>query len=320
MFPLWGTNEKPKSFTMPANFAEVWLNRVRRNLTAADAAPWLDGIPELDTEVLEVGSGSAAESNIIHLPTSSFRPDVLINNSAYPLALQAYTDSEVTIQLDKYQTKVTTLSDDQVMGASYDRIDNATRSHTEAILIKKFSKAIHALCPAGHTANTPVISTTGAADGTGRKRLVYADVVALKDAFDKMQIPSIGRRLVLSTDHWNDLLLDRQNFGDQLVNYKTGDVAPQIAGFQVYQYVENPYITAADKVKVAYGAAAAAGDYRASVAFYVPNVVKKTGLTKQYFADSKTDPENQTNRLNYRHYFIAVPAENKYIGAIASAE
>ena len=303
---------------MPANFAEVWLNRVRKNLTSATTAPWLDGISELDTAVIEVGSGSASESNIIHIPTSSFRPEVLINNITYPIALQDYTDAEVTIQLDKYQTKVTTLSDDQVMGASYDRIDSATKSHTEAILIKKFAKAIHALAPDSNTADTPVLLTTGLPDSTGRNRMLYEDLVALKAAFDKLQIPAKGRRLVLSTDHWNDMLLDRKNFGDQLINYKTGDVAPQIGGFEIFQYVENPLINATTGAKVVFGVAAGAGDYRASVAFYIPNVVKKTGLTKQYFAPAAADPENQTNKLNYRHYFIVLPAEKKYIGAIAS--
>lgn len=304
---------------MPKNFADVWLHRVIRNLNLAIFAVWLDGIAELDTAVLEVGSGSASESNVIHIPTSDFMPEVLINNSTYPIALQAYTDDEVTVKLDKYQTKVTTLSDDQVIGASYDRIDTATKSHTEAILTKKYAKAIHALSPQTNTADTPIVKTTGDVDGGGtRKRLVYDNLVALKDSFDKQQIPAEGRRLVLSTDHWNDLLLDRKNFGDLLVNYKSGAVAPMIAGFEIYSYVANPYINATTLTKVAFGAAPGAGDYRASVAFYVPNVAKKTGLTKQYFAPAGTDPENQTNRLNYRHYFIVVPKQLKYIGAIAS--
>lgn len=300
---------------MPTNFPEVWVNRVETNLTQSTNASWLDGVAELDTEILEIGSGSASEQNIIHIPTTDFEPDVLINNNTYPLALQAYTDADVTIQLDKYQTKVVTISDDQAMGASYGRIDAATAATTNAILKKKYAKAIHAIAPAANTANTPVIVTTGGADGT-RKRLVYADLVALKGKFDGLEIPAEGRRLVLSSDHWNDLLLDRDRFGDNFSNYRAGSVSPMVAGFEIYQYIANPYFTGTNRK--AFGAAPVAGDYRASIAFYVPNIAKKTGLTKQYFADSKIDPENQTNRLAYRHYFIAVPKRNKYIGAIAS--
>lgn len=301
---------------MPQNFPEVWENRVETNLTAETEAPWLAGVPELDTAILEVGSGSASEQNIIHIPTTDFEPDVLINNNTYPLALQAYTDDTVTIQLDKYQTKVVTLSDDQVIGASYRRIDAATNATTQAILKKKYRKAIHAIAPAANTANTPVITTTGGDDGTGRKRLVYADLVTMKDKFDKLQIPMQGRRLVLSSDHWNDLLLDRERFGDNFSNYRTGNLAPMVAGFEIYQYIANPYYVGT--TKSAFDAVPGAGAHQASVAYYVPNIAKKTGFTKQYFAPASSDPENQTNKLAYRHYFIAVPKRNKYIGAIAS--
>lgn len=310
---------------MPANFPEVWLNRVRVNLTLAIIALWLDGIPELDTTVIELGSGDASESNIIHIPTSTFKPEVLINNTTYPIALQAYNDAEVTVRLDKYQTKVTTLSDDQVIGASYPRIDNATRGHSTSILEKKYSKAIHAIAPAGNTAATPVLVTTGAADANGRKRLVYADLVALKDACDKAGIPVSGRRFVPCSDHYNDMLLDRANFGDQLINYKAGTLAPTIAGFEIYlPYTLNPHYTVKNATnsvppaKIVFGAAPTAFETQASVVFHPDIIAKKTGMTKQYFAKADIDPENQTNKLNYRHYFIAVPMENKFIGAIAS--
>lgn len=109
------------------NFAEVWLARVIQLLTTANVAPWLDGIEELDTDIIEVGSGAAGEQNLIHIPVENFKPEVLINNTTYPIALQAFTDDEAVVALDKFQTKVTTLSDDQIIGASYRRIDSATR-------------------------------------------------------------------------------------------------------------------------------------------------------------------------------------------------
>lgn len=302
---------------MPLNFPEIWLKRVIYNLTTQDQAPWLDGIAELDVPVAELGAGAASESNIIHIPTSMFEPDVLINNTSYPIALQAYTDDEVTVQLDKFQTKVTTLSDDQIIGASYPRIDAATRSHTVAILKKKFAKAIHALAPNADATNTPVISATGTAGSDGRTRLIYDDLVTMKQKLDDIETPAQGRRLVLCTDHMNDLLLDRKNFGDQLVNYRAGQPAPNIAGFELYSYVANPYFDSSNK-KVAFASAPGGTDHRASVVFYDQNVAKKTGMTKQYFAPSAQDPQNQTNKLNYRHYFIVVPMMSKYLGAITS--
>jgi hypothetical protein len=294
---------------MPQNFPEAWLNRVIVNINnSAAIAPWLEGIPELDAPVIEAGSGSAGEINEIHIPTSTFEPDVLINNSTYPIEVQAYDDDNITVRLDKYQTKVTTLTDDQIIGAAYSRIDNATRSHT---------KAIHAMAPASNTTNTPVLLTTGTANSSGRKIFTYDDLVALKDAMDKSGAPMEGRRFVPSYEHYNDLLLDRKNFGDQLVNYKAGQLAPTIAGFQIYPaYLLNPYYTGTTKKPFA--SAPSAGDKMASVCFVETNVAKKSGMTKQYFTEAKNNPRTQANEINYRHYFITMPMLNKHIGTMIS--
>lgn len=303
------------------NFPEMWLNRVIMIITTLTMAPWLNGIPELDTKVIEAGSGSASENNIIHVPLESFEVDVLINNTTYPIGSQTFTDDEAIIKLDKYQTKVTTLSDDQVMGASYERIDSATRAHTRAILSNKFKKAIHALSPAKETNNTPVIATTGAVVD-GRAKLQYKDLLSLKRKLDNNQVPLEGRRLVLSSNHVNDLLEDRDRFANLLSNMNNGKLAPKIAGFEIYSYAINPnyFKNGQDNdlfTKVPFGAI---GGVEASVCFSVDNVAKKTGLTKQYFKPAANDPDNQTNRLNYRHYFIAMPFQMKYMGAIVSAE
>ncbi len=302
---------------MPQNFADVWVKRVIQNLNNQNVAPWLDGIPELDTTVAEMGSGEASEMNVIHIPRTNFNPNVLINNTAYPIALQAYTDDEVVVALDKYQTEVTTLSDDKIVGASYDVIDPATKGHVRAINSRKFKKAIHAFAPAANTVTTPIIAATGAPVVVGGPAtLTYDDLVNLKDAMDLDDtIPTDGRRLVLSSTHWNDLLRDRKNFGDKLVNYNTGTPAPVIAGFELYQYTGNPLFTSAG-VKKVFGTVKAAGDRQASVAFWIGGIAKKTGMTKQYFQDAKTSPTTQSNQLNYRHYFIAVPFEAKGVAAI----
>src|SRR5690606_14965807 len=290
---------------MPANFPEVWLKRVIQNLSNQNVAPWLDGIAELDVQVIEMGSGSASETNVIHVPRTSFNPEVLINNTTYPIALQEYTDDEVISKLDKYQTKVTTLSDDQINGAAYERIDVATSGHQRSINVKKYQKAIHAVARSANASDTPVLAATGDAVN-GLATLIYDDLVNMKDALDAIEgIGVEDRRLVLCSRHWNDLLRDRKNFGDKLVNYTKGQPAPVIAGFELYQYGGNPLFTSAG-AKKAFGAVKEAGDRQASVVFWKDAIAKKTGLTKQYFAKASTDPENQTNKLNYRHYFIEI--------------
>lgn len=298
---------------MPAQFPQVWLSVIIGLFTSADQAPWLDGVSELNVQVIEVGSGSASESNIINIPISDFDPEVLINNTTYPIALQAYSDDGAIIQLDKYQTKVTTLSDDQVIGAAHDRITAATKPHVKSITKAKYRKAIHAIAPSSSTTNTPVLECTGPVIGT-RKRMIYEDLVAMKDQADTLEWPEEGRRVVLSTDHYNDLLLLKDEIGKALVNYEKGKTMPTIAGWEVYSYIANPYFSTAG-AKLAFGAIPISTDRKATVYFSVDNIAKKTGLTKQYFKKADTDPENQTNMLNYRHYFIAMPVRSRYIAA-----
>lgn len=287
---------------MPKNFPEIWERRVRQNLEKGAQADFLDGVQELDGDPQQMG-----EENIIHIPTSEFNPEVLINNKTYPIAIQEYTDDEVTVKLDKYQTKATKVDDDQIQGASYDKIYAVTRAHVNSINVRKNKKAIHALAPDSNTTDTPVLELSGS-------ECTYEDLVALKDKCDELQWPEEGRRLVLCSKHYNALLKDRKNFGDQLINYRSGAVSPHIAGFEIKQYIAMPHYSGGSKK--AFGEVPASGDKPASVAFVVDNVRKKTGITKQYFSEAKSDPENQTNRLNYRHYFIAIPVQKKYIAAL----
>lgn len=306
---------------MPANFPEIWVDRVIENLDNADQAPWLDGVAELDADVSLIGENTATEKNIIHLASTDFEVDVLINNNTYPIPVQVYEDGDLQFTLDKYQTKVVTVSDDQVMGASYDKIDKVTKAGTRSILTSKFGKAIHSVGPQQNTAKTPVIFATGVngidaplLDGT-RLRLTYDDLVRFKKACDDAKFSPIDRRLVLSNNHWNDLLLDRKRFGDKLIDYSKGKPAPIISGFELYEYIDMPYYTAAG-VKKAYGTVPAGTDKIASIAFCKDGIAKKTGNTKQYFAPAATNPSGQTNDLAYRHYFLATPFRAEKIGAI----
>ena len=302
---------------MPANFPELWLSRVIQNIISTDKAPWLDGISEVESEVKVLGEGTQTEKNIIHIARSEFDPEVLINNTTYPLALQDYTDDEVVVALDKYQTRPTSISDDAAKGSSYDKIDVATGKHTKKILSTKYKKAIHAIAPSAAGTDKFVIQTSGE-DDNGRKRMRYEDLVAIKEQFGSMadgEGITEDIRVVLSPQHEADLLRDRDRFADKFYNHKDGKIAPKIAGLYIYTYNGMPLYTNAG-AKKPFGSVKDATDSYASIAFWADNIAKKTGNTKQYFKDAKSDPQVQTNLLSYRHYFLAIPAQDKYIGAI----
>ena len=298
----------PTSSACAGLYSEIWTGELVQKLRAADTAPWLDGIPDYS---------ALTDKNIIHLVDVGVDPAVLINNTTYPIPITAINDADIPISLDKYQTEATPLTDDELQGISYDKRGSIQDRHVKAILEAKYKKSIHAFAPGSNATKTPVLATTGANDGNGRRMITRQDIIRLKDKFDKLQVPEAGRRLVLCTDHVNDLLTYDQKFAEQYYNYSSGKIM-NMYGFEVYSYVANPRY-ASNGVKLAWGVTPSAGQHQASVAFYVNHAFKASGMTKFYVNEAATNPETQQTTLNYRHYFVALPKKQEAIGAIYSA-
>ena len=288
----------PKDALRAGVFTEVWTGELVKSLRGGLEGSWLDGVPDQSTIV---------NNDVIHLVEVGVDPDVLINNTTYPIPSQALEDKDIAVKLDKFQTKVTPITDDELYAASYDKMARVKESHGNSINDSKFTKAAHALCAQENTAKTPVLKTTGERDAeTGRLRLTMADLVALKAAMDKLHVPAENRRLVLCSDHVNDLLLVSQTFREQYnIDRATGKVG-KLYGFDVYEYANTPLYTQAGKKKNL-GVAAGAGEFNCSFAFYTPRVFKATGSTKMYYSEAATDPEYQRNKINFRHYFLCMP-------------
>ena len=279
-------------------YAEIWTGELVKSLRAGLEGSWLDGVPD---------QSSIVNNDVIHLVDVGVDPDVLINNTTYPIPLQALEDADIAVSRDKFQTKVTPITDDELHAISYDKMGRVKESHANALNDSKFAKAAHALCAQKNTAKTPVLKTTGERDAdTGRLRLCVKDLVEMKRALDKLKVPAVNRRLVLCPDHVNDLLLTDQKFERQYnIDRNTGKVA-NLYGFDIYEYANNPIYTTAG-VKKDVGAAAETGEFQCSFAFYIPRVFKATGSTKMYYSEASTDPQNQRSLINFRHYFICMP-------------
>ena len=288
----------PKGALRAGVYTEVWTGELVKGLREFLAGSWLDGIPD---------QSSIVNNDVIHLVDVGVDPDVLINNTTYPIPLQALDDQDIAISLDKFQTKVTPITDDELYAISYDKMARVKESHSNAINDAIVAKAAHALCAQENTDKTPVLQTTGEKDPTtGRLRLTVNDLVNLKEALDNLKVPTANRRLVLCTDHVNDLLRADQTFREQYnINRTTGTVG-NMYGFDIYTYGDNPVYTTAGKKKAVH-AEAGAGEFQCSFAFYVPRVFKATGSTKMYYSEAGTDPEYQRNKINFRHHFICLP-------------
>ena len=180
-------------------------------------------------------------------------------------------------------------------------------SHANAINDAKFAKAAHALCAGSNTAKTPVLVTSGERDAdSGRLKMTAKDVLRMKASMDKLKVPVDNRRLVLSTEHVNDLLETDQRFKEMYNIDRANGTVGRLYGFDIYEYANTPYYTTKG-VKKDVGEAGDSGEFQCSFAFYTPRVFKATGSTKMYYSEASTDPEYQRNKINFRHMFICMP-------------
>lgn len=296
----------PKGSALEGVYTEVWTGELVKQLRGGMSASWLDGVSDYS---------AAVNNEVVHLVDVGGDPDVLINNTTYPIAAQELEDGDIALGLDKFQTKKTAVSDDQLFAISYDKMGSVIERHGDAITIAKFKKAAHALAPNSNTAKTPVVPTSGE-DDNGRKKCTRKDIIALKRKLDALQVPTAGRRLVLCSDHVNDLLEDDQKFRDQYYNYTTGKIA-NMYGFEVYEFENCPYFTK-EGTKVPFKNSPSGTDHQASFCFYTKRVFRAQGSTKMYYRDAQTNPEYQQNEVNFRHYYIVLPKKMEAIGAIYS--
>lgn len=203
-------------------YKEIWTGELVKYLRRGLEATWLEGIPD---------ASSIVDNDVIHLVEVGVDPEVLVNNTTYPIPLQALSDKDIAIQLDKFQTKVTPITDDELYAISYDKMSRVKESHGNAINDAKFAKAAHALCAKQNTEKTPVLKTTGEKDPvTGRLKMTKTDLLSAKRQMDALKVPSQGRRLVLCSDHINDLLEIEQTFREQYNINRTTELSDACTG------------------------------------------------------------------------------------------
>nr|DAQ79337.1 MAG TPA: major capsid protein [Caudoviricetes sp.] len=293
-------------------FTEVWTGEmIKAFRTAAESLGWYDRIKSYDQYV---------DNDVIHFTELGGDPDVLVNNTTYPLNIQELKDADKPISLDYFDTTATPVTDDELHACSYDKMASVQERHREALKEKCMQKAIHAIAPSENKGDSaPVLLTTGVSDGT-RKKFVAADLLALKKAFDKMGVPKKDRVLVMCSDHINDLLETEQKFKDHYnINQTEGKIA-RLYGFDIYEYDGTPHYNASTRKKLAWGAATSDTDMQASVAFYVGRMMKANGSVQFYHSEASKDPLYHRNLVNFRKWGICLPLSDKNCTAAIISE
>ena len=284
---------------------EVWVSQIKEGFYPDSS--FLTKVIDLSGDV---------DNNKIHIASAGIDPKVLINNKTYPITVVGRDDEDNEIPLDKFETENTIVRRPDAIEYSYDKLESVIRQHRATLQKSVAIKAAHAIAPNKDTDQTPLVMTSGAAKD-GRKRLTFADILALKERFDNVEIPLDQRYLVLHPSHVSDLLLEDLKLFKDITNIVDGEPV-RFAGFGCFAFPHMPtYQLNADNVleKVAFADERTANF--ASFAFYGEEVMKADGEIFMYSREN--DPEQRATIVGFDKRFICMPIRNKGIGAIVSA-
>jgi hypothetical protein len=276
----------------------------------------LEGFYADDMFISECWDMSAfVENDIINLAEAGVNPDVLINNTTYPINTSERPDGAIALELDRFDTENTSLKHADRVEAAYDKMTSIIYGHKQALRMTFMEKGAHAIAPTADSADTPVIQTTGGDNGSGKKRLLYADVLRLKRKFDDAEIPEDGRILVLSAQHQEDLELE------DAARFKTIMSNKQLAGFKLYFLASKrlPAYVLATSQKAAFGSAFVEATHsRASIAFHNREEMRAKGDPKMFHGKAEDDPQHRQDVIGFAHRGLVLPLRNKGVASIFS--
>ena len=256
-----------------------------------------------------------ADNDVINMADAGFDPDVLINNTTYPIVIKQRTDTPLSFELDLFETENTLVRNPEAVELAYDKMESVLYGHRMSLQNKTALKAAHAFAPNQDSQFTPIVKTTGDDNGEGFKRVKVEDILKLKRKFDLMDIPVDKRFLVLDPRHTEDLILfDLKAFKD-ITDFVNG-VPKRFAGFNVLEFTKNPVYDNTTGIKKPFSAIATANDVFSSFAFSGDEVMKADGTMNMY--ERLNDPELRGTIVGFDKRFIALPIRNKGIGAIVS--
>jgi hypothetical protein len=263
-------------------------------------ASWLKELTSMDHMV---------ENNAINLSQCGADPDVVENNSTWPLTTAQRTDAGIRIPLATFDTKPTHITNVEEMETAYNKAESVSRQHANTLYKKACMSAAYNLSPATHASNTPVLKTTGADNGKGFKALTYNDVTELSLAFDNGDLPQEGRILLLCPQHKKDLK------NENIKLYKQMMTDGEIDGFKIYTFTGTPKYNVATGAKMPYGSATGS----------VSSVAIVTGEAMRAMGTIEGEPEKRWADyrgwlLGFQMRFVALPFRAFGYGAVYSEE
>ena len=253
------------------------------------------------------------EYNKINLAEAGVAPDVLVDNTDYPIETAQRDDIPLELPLHTFDTKNTVVRNVEAMELAYDKMESVVRQHRNVLQAKTAAYAANSWAPQQQKDLTPVMATSG----TGKNRqgltpLSFDDVLAMDAWFRSKDIDPSTMVAVLNPYHLADLMAEDMKL------YKEMLAGNKLFGFDLYTFSQLPYYNATTGQKMAFGTSAADTDTQCSL-FYCANEVMRADGDIEVFARYK-DPEQRGDLIGFQKRFTALPIRNKYQASIYSAK
>jgi len=249
---------------------------------------------------------SFVDADAINLADAGLDPDVLVDNTIYPVPETDASDKPLRLILKTYDTTSTVVRNAVALELAYDQRQLYTKKHQLALRQKLSIDAAYAYAPPVNSQFNPAIDAT--ADNAN---VILDRIIELQLAYNAVDAPLEGRVLVLDPAHAAIIAKE-----DKLL-YKTFENTPgsTLFGFKIYGFSKNPIYQKATMTKAAQGTAYVAANHaKSSFAFLKGEVMKAQGTMKLFsFLNS---PAHKGDVFNFQMRALATSHRNKYMGAI----
>ena len=180
------------------------------------------------------------EYNKINLAEAGIAPDVLIDNTTFPVPTVSRSDTALDLPLHTFDTKNTVVRNVEEMETSYAKMDSVIRQHRATLQAKTAAYAAYNWAPTGNAALTPAKAT--AAVG----KIQFEDILKMDAWFRAQDIDPATLIVVLNPYHLADLQLEDMKL------YKAMLESNKLFAFQLFTFSQLPYYNMTTGAKVTF--------------------------------------------------------------------
>lgn len=227
----------------------------------------------------------------VHVPNAGAGPSVVKNRSSLPATIGAQADNDLEYDMNEFTTDPVVITDAEKVELSYSKREAVISSSRANMFDAVYQDIIYAWVPASPsiqaTLGGNVASHIATATGN-RLKMDKATVKAIKKKFDKDNVPSDGRYMLLDAEMYNQLMDElTENETNHFLagaNPETGTIGSYM-GFSFYMRSQVAKTTNAGVLK-AWTAVDAVTDSAAGLAWHKDSVSRAIGEPK-FFDNEK---------------------------------